>query len=122
MIRLIIIALFFIPFVVFIGWIVTVASGAMRSERRERLSPTTFHPNRAYVNWTSRDGWPRGPFLSYECTLCGGNIPSKSLTADHCQCGNVFVDGERIGAKDVSKVRLFEERPENNPNPVPDRL
>ncbi|BCM92853.1 hypothetical protein IAD21_04737 [Abditibacteriota bacterium] len=119
MVKPLIIAMFFIPAVVFLGWVIMVAAGALRSEHRERLSPTTFNPNRAYVNWTPRDGWPRGPFLHYECTLCGGVVPSKSRSTQ-CQCGNVSADGERIGVKDVSKVRLFEERPENNPNPVPD--
>ncbi|RYX80329.1 hypothetical protein EON83_29045 [bacterium] len=119
MIKTIVIALFFIPFVVFIGWIIIVASGALRSERQERLSPTTYNPNRAYVNWTPGDGWPRGPFLYYECTQCKGTVPSKPGTPSHCQCGNLFADRERIGAKDETKIRLFEERPENNPNPVP---
>ena len=119
MVKFLVIALFFIPFAVFIGWIAFVASGALRSERRERLSPTTFNPNRAYVSWTPRDGWPRGPFLGYKCTICGESVPSKSSDASQCQCGNVFSDGARLGAKDENKVRLFEERPENNPNPIP---
>lgn len=121
MVKTITIVLFFIPFAVFIGWIIIVASGVLRSERRERLSPTIYNPNRAYVNWSPRDGWPRGPFLHYECTLCGGAVPSKSRVATQCQCGNLFADAERVGAKEGAKVRLFEERAENNPNPVPDQ-
>ncbi len=118
MAKLAIIALFFLPFAIFVGWLAVGFVGVLRAEKRERESPTVFNPNHAYINWQARDGWPRGPFLSYQCAICGQALPSKSFEPKRCECGNLFVEAGRIGAKDETKVRLFEDRPENNPNPL----
>ena len=115
MVKFAVVALFLLPFVAFIAWLLVVGIGVLKSEKIERESPTTYHPNRAYLNWRPRDGWPRGPFLSYECSLCGQSIPSKPTRPLQCGCGNVFVDAERVLAQDESKVRLFEEKEGNNP-------
>ncbi len=118
MLRLAVIALFFVPFAIFVGWLIFGAIGVWRGEMAERAAPTVFNPNRAYINWRPRDGWPRGPFLNYECVLCGASVPSKTGAEMRCECGNLFVGPEQIGAREEEKVRLFEERPENNPNPL----
>lgn len=107
-----IIALFFIPFVLFLAWLAFGFVGMLQSEKRERESPTVFHPNRAYINWTPRDGWPRGPFLNYECAICGKALPSKPRAEMKCRCGNLVVDVGRIGADDETKIRIFEEKPD----------
>jgi len=118
MLRLAIILLFFVPFAVFVVWLSVGFVAMLRAEKKEQESPTTFHPNRAYIHWTPRDGWPRGPFLRYECALCDEALPSKTSVLLRCECGNLFIDARSIGADDESKVRLFEDRPENNPNPI----
>ena len=118
MIKFALLALLFLPFAAFIGWLVFVLIAALRAEKLERELPTRFNPNRAYVRWTPRDGWPRGPFLLYECAICGQALPSKATQAEQCECGNLVVEAGRIGANDATKVRLFEDRPENNPNPL----
>lgn len=115
MVNFAVVALFLLPFLAFLAWLIVVGIGVLRSEKIERESPTTYHPNRAYLNWRSRDGWPRGPFLSYECSLCGQSISSKPKRPAECRCGNVSVDSERVRALDESKVRLFEEKEGNNP-------
>ncbi len=101
---------FFLIFASLVGWLVFVLIGAFRAERRERESPTVFNPNRAYINWRPRDGWPRGPFLNYECALCGASVGSKQTRETQCKCGNVFVGPGQIGAKDETKIRLYEEK------------
>lgn len=111
MVKFLIIAPFVLIFLSLVGWLAFVLLGAFRAEQREKLSPTIYNPNRFYVNWRPRDGWPRGPFLNYECALCGESFASKQSQSSECKCGNVFVGPERIGAKDESKVRLFEEKP-----------
>ncbi len=115
MLKFFVIALFFVPFFIFLAWLAIGAVGILKSEKQERDSPTSYNPNRAYINWRPRDGWPRGPFLNYECALCKASVGSKQTRETQCECGNVFVGPERIGAKDESQIRLFEEKPDNNP-------
>jgi len=117
MLRLAILVLLFVPFAVFVAWLSVGFVHLLRAEKRERESPTTFHPNRAYIHWAPRDGWPRGPHLRYECARCGEALPSKTNSPLRCECGNLFIDARSIGADDEAKVRLFEDRPENNPMP-----
>ena len=107
-----IIALFFLPFAIFVVWLIVGFIGVLCSEKRERESPTVYNPSRAYINWRASDGWPRGPFLNYECAMCGQALPSKPFNPKRCECGNLSVDSGRIVARDETKVRLFEEKPD----------
>jgi hypothetical protein len=68
---------------------------------------------RRYLNFDSDRGYPNGPNLFYECTFCGGIIPSLPKESVKCTCGNVFIDMRdwELAVRDSRAVKLFEEIP-----------
>lgn len=52
---------------------------------------------------------PRGRELFYECSTCGGIIPSQPSDNIGCSCGNVFVDVDafRVAIEDYSNFRIL---------------
>lgn len=65
---------------------------------------------RKYIEFDPAKGWPAGSFLYYECMICGSIV--NSMKDGTCACRNLYIDASagRMGAKDVGKVRLFEEK------------
>ena len=64
-----------------------------------------------YAKVDFKKGYPVGRDLFYECEICGDVLPA--LPSDEfarCKCKNITIDisSARIGAKDESKVRVFE--------------
>lgn len=66
-----------------------------------------------YLEVNFKKGYPSGKSIFYECQICGDIIPSlpKNEVAE-CTCKNVLVDisSARIGTRDESKVKVFEEK------------
>lgn len=64
-----------------------------------------------YADLDPKRGWPSQAGLFYECTLCGDVFPSRPSGYIRCQCRNFSIDVEagRMGAKNESAIRLFEE-------------
>ena len=63
--------------------------------------------HREYINFDPKQGWPTGTDLFYECSQCGKEL--SSMEDSDCLCHNLYVDASagRIGANDLSKIRLF---------------
>jgi hypothetical protein len=72
-----------------------------------------LHPLKRYLSFDSDNGFPNGPNLFYECTFCGGIIPSLPKESVKCTCGNVFIDMRdwELAVRDSRAVKLFEEIP-----------
>ena len=64
-----------------------------------------------YIAFDPKVVWPSQEGLFYECTLCGDVFPSRPSGYVRCQCRNFSIDVEaaRMGAKNESAIRLFEE-------------
>jgi hypothetical protein len=62
-----------------------------------------------YLDFSPSKGYPAGPDLNYECTICGCVIPSIPDDNIGCDCGNVFIDIDagRISIKNDKEVKLF---------------
>jgi hypothetical protein len=60
-----------------------------------------FNPNRHYS---------RRPNISFECLLCGQQLPSLIMYAIACPCGNLVLaaDAGRISAKNPHQVEVVE--------------
>lgn len=68
-----------------------------------------MHMKKTYISYDSNSGYPIGEYLFWECTRCGGIVPSMPPNSTHCWCDNIAIDVDcgRIGFDDESKVRLF---------------
>jgi hypothetical protein len=52
-------------------------------------------------------GYPRDAAIWFECTACGGRLPSDPPTSVACKCRNIIVDVDagRIAVKDRDSMR-----------------
>ncbi len=68
-----------------------------------RKLPIAFDPKRS---------WPRKDGYYYECMICQDTISGMVPTYVRCRCRNLSIDPEagRMGAREESKIRLFEKR------------
>lgn len=67
--------------------------------------------DRQYIDFDPSRGWPTGPDLSYECTICGDVLPSLPEDGVGCSCRNIFIDVDagKMAVKNEAKVKLFKE-------------
>ena len=67
--------------------------------------------NKKYLEVDLKKGYVAGKNIFYECESCGDVLPSlpESEVAE-CRCKNILIDisSARIGARDESKVKIFE--------------
>ena len=69
-----------------------------------------------YVEFDPKQGYPRGPDLSYECLRCHKIVPSMPQGNTWCDCYNlcIDVDAGRLAVKDDSLLRLVRVEEEDN--------
>lgn len=72
-----------------------------------RMSPSQFEVIGAHYINTSQV--PRGLEICYECTRCGGRVPSHPKDNQGCSCGNIFIDIDyhRLVVRDFSAFRAL---------------
>jgi hypothetical protein len=70
-------------------------------------------PKRRYFDFDPRQGYPAGDALYFECTACGGSMPSLPPESTQCACGNLAIDVDygRVSVRDHSKMQIFSEDP-----------
>lgn len=66
---------------------------------------------RSYLNFDPVAGYPAGPDIFYECSKCGGVIPSEPKDGIGCSCRNIFIDVDagRVSIRDDSMMKIFKE-------------
>ena len=60
------------------------------------------------VSFDSKDGYPRGRDIYYECLQCRSLLPSTPKDSAWCICNNLAIDIDyfRFAVKDEKKLRI----------------
>ena len=66
---------------------------------------------RKYIEFDSRNGYPGGDRIYYECMKCRDYIPSIPDDNVCCQCRNICIDVDagRVSIKDEKSFKVFSE-------------
>lgn len=64
-----------------------------------------------YLNFNPKDGYPAAKNIFYECSRCGGVIPSMPDDSLCCSCRNVCIDIDagRVSVKNDDDLKIFTE-------------